>query len=87
MSALDKSLDEILSSKPKKQFKKKPAAAGKNKVGKLVSKKAVNSKSPASATPLKKGTGVLDASYATKVVVHGLPRDIKQDAIKVCEGY
>jgi THO complex subunit 4 len=77
-SALDQSLDEILSSKPKRPVQKKKQVA-KSKVGKAVIKPKTQKKTAASAP-----AAILDASYATKVVVYGLPRDIKQDAIKVC---
>jgi len=82
MSALDQSLDEILSSKPKRQFKKRTPVA-KAKVGKTVGKPKVSLKNkPAKQAPRQ--DSVLDASYANKVVVYHLPKDIKQDAIKVC---
>lgn len=83
MSALDQSLDEIISSKPKKQFKKKTNIS-KSKVGKAVGKPVKKQ----AGKPIKKvaapSATILDASYATKVVVYGLPKDIKTDAIKVC---
>lgn len=83
MSALDQSLDEILSSKPKKvQQKKKPVVAS-SKVGKAVQKpKAQQQKQKQQQQ--QKPSQILDASFATKVIVYGLPKDIKQDAIKVC---
>ncbi|CCH43049.1 RNA annealing protein [Wickerhamomyces ciferrii] len=83
MSALDQSLDEILSSKPKRQFNKKKAPVAKARVGKQVGKQAGKpvKKTPTGPAP-KRDSSVLDASYANKVVVYHLPRDIKQDAIK-----
>lgn len=87
MSALDKSLDDIISTS-KKPFKGKKFVNKKistNKVGKKVG--ASNKKPIVSfkkAAPAAKQEPSVDLSYATKVVVYGLPRDIKQDAIKVC---
>jgi THO complex subunit 4 len=85
MSALDQSLDEIISSKPKKQFRKKANLGNKAKVGKAVAKPAGKPTKKAAA-PIKAAAqnNVLDVSYATKVVVYHLPKDIKTDAIKVC---
>lgn len=80
MASLDQSLDEILSSKPKRQFKKK-TPVGKAKVGKTVGKPKVNLKKPVKSASKE---SVLDASFANKVIVYNLPKDIKQDAIKVC---
>lgn len=82
MSALDKSLDDILASKPKKQFKKR-APVAKAKVGKAVGKPKVNLRKQTQTKATTKDS-VLDASYANKVIVYNLPKDIKQDAIKVC---
>lgn len=94
MSAtLDKSLDDIISSGKKTRVanKKRVAAARPaTKVGKkvgsakkpIVLQKKATPAGPSAAAIAKH----LDLTYATKVVVHGLPRDIKQDGIKVCSG-
>lgn len=86
MSALDKSLDEILSEKPKRNFNnKKRATVGKAKVGKTSAAKPKGKASPKAAAPkAAPAKQVIDVSYATKVNVYNLPKDIKQDAIKVC---
>lgn len=83
MSAtLDKSLDDIIkSSKPKKVLNKKREAP--SKVGKAVGKKPKAASKPKPVVQTE-NRNVIDVSYATKVMVYGLPRDIKQDAIKVC---
>lgn len=86
MSALDQSLDDILSSKPKKQFRKRTPVA-KAKVGKTVGKPKVNLRKQLQTKGAAPKGSVLDASYANKVVVYHLPKDIKQDAIKVCFEY
>lgn len=82
-TVLDKSLDEIISTRKSKkpQGKKKPVGKGVGKVQKKqqpVSFQKVAKK----VAPQPKPT--LDLTYATKVVAQGLPRDLKQDAIKVC---
>ncbi|KAH3688978.1 hypothetical protein WICPIJ_000037 [Wickerhamomyces pijperi] len=97
MSALDKSLDEILSEKPKRNLNnRKRASVSKAKVGKAVSKpkgkasasaagKATAGSKKTGASPKSSQAGskqVIDVSYATKVNVYNLPKDIKQDAIR-----
>ncbi len=86
MSSLDKSLDDIISTSRKSIKSKRLNRGGNGKVGKKIGasnkKPIVSFKKSAPAAP-KKSTAV-DVSYATKVVVYGLPRDIKLDAIKVC---
>lgn len=88
MSAnLDKSLDEIIGSgrkpvrarvnkrptgpSPKKQIRRPPVSG--NRRAKVSAEGA--------ATRMAR---LLDASREAKVNVEGLPRDIKQDAVKVC---
>ena len=95
MSALDRSLDEIIKSsrKARKVTGQKKAAPTK-KVGPTagVTKKAkiVASRAPKKAPVVLKKAKVaevkqgFDLTYATKVVVSGLPRDIKIDGIRVC---
>lgn len=80
-SALDQSLDEILSSKPKRVQQKKKQQPAKSKVSKAVVKPQQQKK--AKATPTGPASMLDASSYATKVIVYGLPKDIKQDAIKV----
>lgn len=84
MSALDKSLDDIIKSSGKKSIKPKKFAnkSKPTKVGKSLrttQKKPVSFKKVAVAAK-----PTVDLSYATKVVVYGLPKDLKQDNIKVC---
>lgn len=79
-AALDKSLDDIISS----TRRAKKVAAKKKPVGKGIGKPqkkpivAIKKTKPAPSSP------AVDLTYATKVVAHGLPRDLKQDNIKVC---
>ncbi|KAK6459234.1 uncharacterized protein RJT20DRAFT_4811 [Scheffersomyces xylosifermentans] len=82
MSALDKSLDDIISStkKPGRKTKgTKPNKVGK-KVGSANKKPIVSFKKSTNAATAAKAA--IDVSYATKVVVSGLPKDLKQDNIK-----
>lgn len=84
MSALDKSLDDIISNSRKTVRSKTRGTKGK--VGKRVgssNKKPIVSFKKA-APPVSKKTPAVDVSYATKVVVYGLPKDLKADAVKVC---
>lgn len=81
-AALDKSLDDIISStrKAKKVInKKKPVGKG---VGKAQKKPIVSFKKDKPAP--RPATAGVDLTYATKVVAHGLPKDLKQENIKVC---
>lgn len=82
-AALDKSLDDIISSTKRAKkvaSKKKPVGKG---IGKAQKKPIVSFKKDKPAPKPVALPGV-DLSYATKVVAHGLPRDLKQDNIKVC---
>lgn len=87
MSALDKSLDDIIKSTGGKSgarkfsLKKKPAKVGK-RVGTTQRKPAAIKKAAPVANP--KQIKQVDLSYATKVVAHGFPKDIKYEGIKVC---
>lgn len=86
-AALDKSLDDIISSQKKaRPAKKVIARKGKAGISKRVATKPTHTKKPVSfkkAAPAPSAVS-LDASLASKVVVQGLPKDIKMDAIKVC---
>lgn len=86
MSSLDKSLDDIISTTRKSVKSKNLNRGGNGKIGKKVGastkKPIVSFKKSTPVGPKKAVT--LDMSYATKVVVYGLPKDIKLDAIKVC---
>lgn len=85
MSALlDKSLDEILSSS-KKVNRRKTNRVGKKPVAKAALAKKTPTGPAKKPVVFPKSKPVVDTSYATKVIVHNLPKDIKQDAIKVCE--
>lgn len=82
-AALDKTLDDIISSTRKtKKVAPKKKVVGKG-VGKVQKKQQIVSFKKA-AKPAPAPRQALDVSYASKVVAHGLPRDLKQDAIKVC---
>lgn len=97
MSSLDKSLDDIISttrkSNPARKFGKpgKPTKVGK-KVGASTKKPIVSFKKAGTAAAAaafaaakaKKQASTVDLSYATKVVVYNLPKDLKQDNVKVC---
>ncbi|KAM3162100.1 RRM domain-containing protein [Lachancea thermotolerans] len=84
MSAnLDKSLDEIIGSN------KKPIRKINKKAPKKVSKQIVGgNRRGASVAAVRqravpnKAASVLEGAYGTKVSVEGLPRDIKQDAVR-----
>lgn len=89
-TALDKSLDDIISSSRKT---KKVQANRKKTVGKAVGKgvgkaqkkqPVVTFKKSKPAAAPKAATPAIDLTYATKVVAHGLPRDLKQENVKVC---
>lgn len=94
MSSLDKSLDQIIAGNKKntgRVSKTKKATPAKKTQGKSVGKavgKAVRNSQP--KTPLKSLTvarlanKTIDLSYATKVLCYNLPRDLKQENIKVC---
>lgn len=84
-AALDKSLDDIISStrKAKKVAAKKKTvgkAVGKG-VGKAQKKQTISFKKE---KPTTNKVASVDYTYATKVVANGLPRDLKQDNVKVC---
>lgn len=85
MSAnLDKSLDEIIGENKKvvrRTNKKAPKKVSKQLNGNRRRGGAVVG--GRTAVPVK-AASLLDAAYATKVNVEGLPRDIKQDAVRVC---
>ncbi|SCU83850.1 LAFA_0D06238g1_1 [Lachancea sp. 'fantastica'] len=84
MSAnLDKSLDEIIGTN------KKPIRKVNKKAPKKVSKQIVGgNRRGASVAAVRqrpapvKANNVLEQAYGTKVSVEGLPRDIKQDAVR-----
>lgn len=82
-AALDKSLDDIIAS----TRKAKKVAAKKKTVGKgvgKVNKKSVVTFKKAQPPAKKVPSPSLDLTYATKVVAQGLPRDLKQENVKVC---
>ncbi|EGW31607.1 uncharacterized protein SPAPADRAFT_62216 [Spathaspora passalidarum NRRL Y-27907] len=89
-ASLDKSLDEIISS-TKKPFKGRRAGSkiggGAKRVGKKVGgttqkKPIVSFKKGGNAAQAAAAAKAFDLSYATKVNVSGLPRDLKQENIK-----
>lgn len=82
MASLDKSLDDIISSTRGKRFSGKKKIVGKKQVNKTTLKPKTFQKLANKATA--RASTLLDSSYATKVVVYGLPKDLKQDSIKVC---
>lgn len=85
MSAnLDKSLDEIIGSNKKPI--RRATRGGPKKVSKQINgnrRRGPAPTGPKRGAPIK-AASLLDAAYSTKVNVEGLPRDIKQDAVKVC---
>ncbi|KAK6461467.1 hypothetical protein DFJ63DRAFT_183624 [Scheffersomyces coipomensis] len=91
MSALDKSLDDIISSsktarRPGKKFGRS-VTTKTNKVGKKVggantkAKKAIVANFKKSE-PVATLSSAIDTSYATKVVASNLPKDLKQENVK-----
>ncbi|CDK29405.1 unnamed protein product [Kuraishia capsulata CBS 1993] len=82
-AALEKSLDDIISASkkaaPRRDNKKKAVGS---KVAKAPVKKQPTK--AAKAAPAKARAPVLDVAAAEKVIVYGLPKDIKQDALRVC---
>lgn len=81
---LDKSLDDIISTRRTKKPQGKKKAVGKG-VGKVQKKQQpVSFQKVAKKVAVPQPKQSLDLTYATKVVAQGLPRDLKQDAIKVC---
>lgn len=89
-ASLDKSLDDIISSNRKPKFTKKPVGKKpnvSNKVGKKIgssNKKPIVTFKKAQPPVKKQQSPAVDISYATKVVAQNLPKDIKQDGIRVC---
>lgn len=83
MLPLDKSLDEIISSKkPLNMFRKKNRRSGK-RVESFSKKKVNQIKKVSHLNKIKSNKDSIDLTYATKVVVYGLPKDLKQESIKV----
>lgn len=97
-ASLDKSLDDIISSSKKSFKSRRPSAkiggarGNQNKVGKKLvgnkTKKTATFKRPngpkTAAAAAAAAVPAFDLSYATKVNVTGLPKDLKQDNIRVC---
>lgn len=94
-ASLDKSLDDIISSSKKTFKSRRPGAkvgakSNQNKVGKkLTNGKAkkpatVSFNKPKAAAAVAAAAPAIDLSYATKVNVTGLPRDLKHDNVRVC---
>lgn len=77
-ASLDKSLDDIIST-GRKQRKSLPKKTGKNLVNRKKVGKQIVKRKPAPVVQKE-----IDINSATKVVVYGLPKDIKIDAVKVC---
>lgn len=92
MSAnLDKSLDEIIGSgkKPvRARVGKRTLASGPKRATKQIRRPIVGGGNRRVRPPVDGAASrvarLLDASREAKVNVEGLPRDIKQDAVKVC---
>lgn len=91
-TALDKSLDEIIANG---RSARRPNKANKAKqAGKLrgsgtaktagISKKQQQQVSKKAVAQLLQKAAAYDASYATKVIVTGLPKDLTKQMIKVC---
>ena len=99
-ASLDKSLDDIISSSKKSFKSRRPGAkiggarGNQNKVGKKLvgnkTKKVATFKRPNGPKPSTASAAAaaavpaFDLSYATKVNVTGLPKDLKQDNVRVC---
>ena len=92
-ASLDKSLDDIISSNKKSFKSKRPGAKfgakGGNRVGKKIggtnnNKKPIAKFNKPAAAAAAAAVPAIDLSYATKVNVSGLPKDLKHDNIKVC---
>ncbi|KGQ92378.1 THO complex subunit 4 [Candida albicans L26] len=89
-ASLDKSLDDIISSNKKSFKSKRPGAKfgakGGNRVGKKIGGTNNNKKPIAKfnkpAAAVAAAVPAIDLSYATKVNVSGLPKDLKHDNIK-----
>ncbi|KAI5949518.1 YRA1 [Candida theae] len=96
-ASLDRSLDDIISSSKKSFKSRRPGAkiggargnqskVGKKLVGnkpkKIATFKRPSGPSPKLATAAAVATPAFDLSYATKVNVTGLPKDLKQDNIR-----
>lgn len=98
MSALEQSLDAIISQNNKNRApaRRNPKGSLNNKSGKRVvaSKKVINRprahaniRKPIPSGPRKASIPSVNPhslDTATKVVVSGLPKDIKQNSVKVC---
>lgn len=88
MSAnLDKSLDEIIGANKKAvRARINKRSQGPSRVSKQLRRSPVggnkNVRVPEAASRVAR---LLDSSREAKVNVEGLPRDIKQDAVKVCD--
>lgn len=92
-NSLDKSLDDIISSGKKgkkvgRKLQQQKKAAGKLRSATLTpGGKAVAAKKQKAQTQRATAqvlSNQLDASMATKVIVDGLPKDLKSNMIKVC---
>ncbi|KAG8203478.1 hypothetical protein GWM34_01616 [Candida africana] len=90
-ASLDKSLDDIISSNKKTFKSKRPGAKfgakGGNRVGKKIggtnnNKKPIAKFNKPAAAAVAAAVPAIDLSYATKVNVSGLPKDLKHDNIK-----
>ncbi|EEQ44502.1 THO complex subunit 4 [Candida albicans P78042] len=90
-ASLDKSLDDIISSNKKTFKSKRPGAKfgakGGNRVGKKIggtnnNKKPIAKFNKPAAAAAAAAVPAIDLSYATKVNVSGLPKDLKHDNIK-----
>ncbi|CDO94218.1 unnamed protein product [Kluyveromyces dobzhanskii CBS 2104] len=87
MSALDQSLDEIIGSAKHARRNNK---TGPKKVSKQINKNRATrtpsgpTRAPKRATAAALVPALLRAPISSRVNVEGLPRDINQDAVKVC---
>lgn len=94
MSNLDQSLDEIIGKRPARTTSR-PASRGRN-AGPRRATKQIGSRPAAGRGNIRPRGGrppvnavsrvakILGSTGFTKVNVEGLPRDIKQDAVRVC---
>ncbi|CAI5758630.1 unnamed protein product [Candida verbasci] len=83
-ASLDKSLDDIIKSKPRTTKFGKKSKVGKNLTNKHKKPVGASFNRPKGPPPAAAAAALpaFDLSYATKVNVSGLPKDLKQENVK-----
>lgn len=91
MSNLDKSLDEIIGSgkrAPRARVSRQPKKVGKQvntrRRAPVPGRRRAPVNAPAPSAAVARAASLLNSTREARVTVEGLPRDIKQDAVKVC---